>query len=141
MRGSGMRSLPMRKFSSERWVCAPQYRSAGTSIAPMLSRSVRVVCFGTVTSSVLVRTKARILTDRPFAKPGWRLCYSMVRRNRAVAGHFLRRDYLEKATCGRVSACLGDIGEFNPLIGGESLDEALQRGCKFLLKSLAVLID
>ena len=40
--GRGRRSPPILKFSSERWVCAPQYRSAGTSTSPMLSRSMRV---------------------------------------------------------------------------------------------------
>jgi hypothetical protein len=39
----GKRSPPMRKCSSERWVCAPQYRSAGTSMLPIVSFSVRVV--------------------------------------------------------------------------------------------------
>jgi hypothetical protein len=39
---SGMRSPPIEKWCSERWVWAPQYRSAGTSIGPMLSDSVRV---------------------------------------------------------------------------------------------------
>ncbi len=40
---SGMRSLgpPIEKWCSERCVCAPQYRSAGTTIGPMLSDSVR----------------------------------------------------------------------------------------------------
>src|SRR4051794_36430512 len=42
MSGSGMRSSPMRKFCNERWVCAPQYFSAGTSIGPNVSVSVRV---------------------------------------------------------------------------------------------------
>ena len=39
--GCGMRSSPMRKFCSERCVCAPQYRSAATSIGPNVSVSVR----------------------------------------------------------------------------------------------------
>ena len=43
MSGRGRRSPPILKFSRERWVCAPQYRSAGTSISPMLSRSMRVL--------------------------------------------------------------------------------------------------
>ncbi len=38
----GTKSLPMEKWISDRAVCAPQYRSAGTSIAPMLSVSTRV---------------------------------------------------------------------------------------------------
>ncbi len=38
----GKRSSPILKCSSERWVCAPQYRSAGTSTLPMVSDSVRV---------------------------------------------------------------------------------------------------
>src|SRR3954470_12985465 len=37
-----MRSPPMRKFCSERCVCAPQYFSAGTSMGPNVSVSVRV---------------------------------------------------------------------------------------------------
>ena len=42
--GGGMRSCGwlMRKFSSERSVCAPQYLSAGTWISPKASLSVRV---------------------------------------------------------------------------------------------------
>jgi hypothetical protein len=35
-------SVEMRKCSSERCVCAPQSLSAGTSIGPKVSRSVRV---------------------------------------------------------------------------------------------------
>jgi hypothetical protein len=42
MIGWGMRSPPILKFSSDRSVCAPQYRSAGTSIGPKVSVSVRV---------------------------------------------------------------------------------------------------
>lgn len=44
MIGGGMRSWGwlMRKFSSERSVCAPQYLSAGTWISPKASLSVRV---------------------------------------------------------------------------------------------------
>ena len=38
----GMRSSPILKFWSERWVCAPQYTSDATSMAPMLSVSMRV---------------------------------------------------------------------------------------------------
>ena len=37
-----MRSPEMSKCCSERWVCAPHRRSAGTSIGPKVSRSVRV---------------------------------------------------------------------------------------------------
>src|SRR4051812_43713854 len=40
--GSGMRSLEMRKKRRLRSVCAPHSRSAGTSIGPKLSFSVRV---------------------------------------------------------------------------------------------------
>jgi hypothetical protein len=39
---TGMCSPEMAKCASERWVCAPHRRSAGTSIGPMLSDSVRV---------------------------------------------------------------------------------------------------
>src|SRR3546814_3795654 len=41
-----MRSPPIGKFSSERCVWAPQYRSAGTSTAPRVPVSVRVVRIG-----------------------------------------------------------------------------------------------
>src|SRR6202007_1889344 len=37
-----MRSRPMLKCSSERWVCAPHSLSAGTSTTPRLSVSCRV---------------------------------------------------------------------------------------------------
>ena len=37
-----MRSPEIRKFSSERWVCAPHRRSVGTSIGPKVSFSLRV---------------------------------------------------------------------------------------------------
>ena len=45
MTGSGMRSPPIGKFWIERCVCAPQYRSAGTSMGPKVSVSVRVLVF------------------------------------------------------------------------------------------------
>src|ERR1700756_3375380 len=38
----GIRSCPMLKCSSERWVCAPQSLSAGTSTLPRLSDSTRM---------------------------------------------------------------------------------------------------
>ena len=44
----GIRSSPILKFSSERWVCAPQSRSAGTSIPPMVSVSTRILVHGSV---------------------------------------------------------------------------------------------
>src|SRR5437764_8368974 len=37
----GIRSLPMLKCSSERWVCAPHSLSAGTLTSPRLSVSLR----------------------------------------------------------------------------------------------------
>ena len=40
----GMMSSPIEKWMSDRAVWAPQYRSAGTSISPMLSVSTRVCC-------------------------------------------------------------------------------------------------
>ena len=43
MIGLGMRSSPMRKFRRERSVCAPQSRSAGTSMGPNVSLSVRIL--------------------------------------------------------------------------------------------------
>ena len=42
----GIRSVPIGKLAMLRWVCAPQYRSAGTSTSPMASRSVRVSVMG-----------------------------------------------------------------------------------------------
>src|SRR5712692_5716666 len=42
MTSGAMRSPEMRKFSSDRCVCAPHNRSAGTRISPKLSRSMRV---------------------------------------------------------------------------------------------------
>src|SRR5262245_22109796 len=41
--GVGMRSPPILKFWNERWVCAPHSLSAGTSIGPKESLSLRVV--------------------------------------------------------------------------------------------------
>ena len=38
----GWRWPPIRKFSRLRWVCAPQRRSAGTAMEPMVSCSMRV---------------------------------------------------------------------------------------------------
>ncbi len=40
---AGWRSPEMSKFCSERCVCAPHRRSAGTSMGPKVSRSVRVL--------------------------------------------------------------------------------------------------
>ena len=48
--GRGNRSPPISKCSSDRWVCAPQYRSAATSMLPIVSRSVRVVAAMIVSS-------------------------------------------------------------------------------------------
>src|SRR5512132_766472 len=39
---TGIRSSPIEKWRSDRSVCAPQYLSAGTSISPKLSDSMRV---------------------------------------------------------------------------------------------------
>src|SRR5882762_8757772 len=44
----GITSLPILKWSRDRSVCAPQYLSAGTSISPIESVSMRV--FGFVAS-------------------------------------------------------------------------------------------
>src|SRR3954471_2144221 len=41
-----MRSLPMLKCSSERWVCAPHSLSAGTLTSPRLSVSLRTSATG-----------------------------------------------------------------------------------------------
>src|ERR1700683_5097118 len=44
----GITSRPISKCTSERAVCAPQYTFVGTSMAPILSVSIRVcVCWGT----------------------------------------------------------------------------------------------
>ena len=44
---TGIRSRgPNGKFSIERWVCAPQKASAGTSMAPIESVSMRVSVMG-----------------------------------------------------------------------------------------------
>src|SRR6187401_533714 len=43
MRGGGITSSPMRKLCRARSVCAPQWRSAGTSMGPKVSLSVRVL--------------------------------------------------------------------------------------------------
>ena len=40
--GVGMRSPPILKFWNERWVCAPHNLSAGTSIGPKESVSLRM---------------------------------------------------------------------------------------------------
>ncbi len=42
MSARGMRSPEIRKCWSERWVCAPHSRSAGTSMGPKVSFSIRV---------------------------------------------------------------------------------------------------
>jgi hypothetical protein len=41
IKGLGRRSLPILKCCNDRWVCAPQYLLAGTSIAPKESVSKR----------------------------------------------------------------------------------------------------
>ena len=46
MRAGGMRSPEILKCWSERCVCAPQRRAAGTSIGPNVSFSVRVAVIG-----------------------------------------------------------------------------------------------
>ena len=51
--GRGNCSVPMLKWWSDRSVCAPQYRSAATSIGPMLSVSVRVFDIGFCTPFAL----------------------------------------------------------------------------------------
>src|SRR5215469_8625935 len=51
-----MRSLPMLKCSSERWVCAPQSLSAGTSTTPRLSVSLLMSGMGTLPFSKWVHT-------------------------------------------------------------------------------------
>lgn len=59
--GGGMRSWGwlMRKFSSERSVCAPQYLSPGTWISPKASLSVRVVA-GAMMRAVLWKPLLRL---------------------------------------------------------------------------------
>src|SRR5262249_12353931 len=48
----GIRSCPMLKCSSERWVWAPQSRSAGTSTSPRLSDSLRTVVVMAASSDI-----------------------------------------------------------------------------------------
>src|SRR6266542_6348224 len=43
MSARGIRSSPIEKYSSERWVCAPHSRSMGTLTGPRLSFSTRVL--------------------------------------------------------------------------------------------------
>ena len=59
------RSPPMRKFSSKRCVCAPQYRSAGTAMRPMESLSQRVPV-----ASVVIVTASAPRTLRASARRG-----------------------------------------------------------------------
>jgi hypothetical protein len=47
----GIRSPAMAKNSSERCVCAPQSRSAGTSMMPNESRSLRVAFIAASTAA------------------------------------------------------------------------------------------
>jgi hypothetical protein len=55
MMGGGMRSWGwlMRKFSSDRSVCAPQYLSAGTWISPKASVSARVAAGAAAAAAML----------------------------------------------------------------------------------------
>src|ERR1700691_2407904 len=50
----GIRSLPMLKCSSERWVWAPQSLSAGTSTMPRLSVSFLISVMGTLLRAFLL---------------------------------------------------------------------------------------
>jgi len=65
------RAPPMGKCSSERWVCAPQYRSAGTRASPMLSVSILTSC-----ASVIAALRSGLPVARhgtrsvPFHAPG-----------------------------------------------------------------------
>src|SRR6476620_7931318 len=54
-----MRSSPIRKFCNERCVCAPQYFSAGTSIGPKVSVSVRVFAMIRASFAMHIITNAR----------------------------------------------------------------------------------
>src|SRR4029450_7751960 len=56
----GIKSLPMLKCSSERWVCAPHSLSAGTSTTPRLSLSFRVSAMGSLLDSILRLRKIRV---------------------------------------------------------------------------------
>ncbi len=58
MSGRGMRSTPMRKFSRERCVCAPQYFVLSTSILPNESDSVRTEA-GTLAVAVISAAQKR----------------------------------------------------------------------------------
>src|SRR6185295_13689351 len=78
---AGIFSVEMRKCSSERCVCAPHNRSAGTSIGPNVSRSVRVADWLISVSRDKKRGAARPLS---IAAP----CASLHRRR------LLRRSWL-----------------------------------------------
>src|SRR5262252_2667075 len=56
----GIKSLPMLKCSSERWVCAPHSLSAGTSTTPRLSLSFRVSAMGSLLDSILKSRRIRV---------------------------------------------------------------------------------
>src|SRR5258707_7277934 len=66
MSAVGIRSMPIGKFSRDRSVCAPQYRSAGTSTVPMVSRSSRVAARW---GMVLLRRTGRRPHDMMLATP------------------------------------------------------------------------
>src|ERR1700741_934770 len=62
-----MRSFPMLKCSSERWVCAPHSFSAGTSTSPRLSVSLRIAAISFLLSS---RTRRSFDRSAAFPAPG-----------------------------------------------------------------------
>ena len=73
--GLGIVSMPMSKWWRERCVWAPQYRSAGTSIAPMLSLSIRVLATGPARTAVAGRPREGVRTGAagvsPRRQPRW----------------------------------------------------------------------
>src|SRR5216684_2237731 len=106
----GMRSLPMLKCSSERWVCAPHNLSAGTLTSPRLSVSLRtsatahlmLICRDT--SRLVVRRHAAkrlqravpLLVVEPLALAGLRRPGLLARHRRAGGGADQRDQTLER---------------------------------------------
>src|ERR1700746_4145761 len=57
----GIRSCPMLKCSSERWVCAPQSLSLGTPTSPRLSVSLRMPITDTLLIAAIVLTPSQLV--------------------------------------------------------------------------------
>src|ERR1700683_4949201 len=69
----GIRSLPILKCSSERWVCAPHSLSAGTSTTPRLSVSVLIS-----TMDISWVCCMKLAKDRAFPRAGGHVSLSDV---------------------------------------------------------------